>query len=260
MTHYTVSDVWTITARTERVTPKNPDDWNISEIEAIPEYQAAEMAEETAEIKGHNVYFVQLGKYFGYSALVYYNGHDIHYVNDYELHHKTMEKSELHDWYVKSLNSKLYTEEELAAPLESYGDYERRKYFLRNYYPMRYNYVSHFGNFNSEQYTELYKAVTADMYDSRIAFCWFESPEIPERIAELDAAIEAARAGVAENFDYWYKGFYHEFFNYECMIGGRYDEAAAAVLNGAKPNETIQAAYKKAKKDFLAYCDEHDLY
>lgn len=260
MTHYTVSDVWTITARTERVTPEKPDNWNIREIEQIPEFQAAEMAAETAEIKGHNVYFVHLGKYFGYSVLVYFNGHYIHYVNDYELHHKTMERQELHDWYVKTLTGKLYTDEELAAPLDSYADYENRKHYLQNYYGMRYDYVSCFGNFNSQEYTELYRTVTENLYRSDITFSWYTEKEIPERIAELDAAIEAARAGVAENFDYWYKGFYHEFFNYECMIGGRYSEAAAAVLNGAEPNETIQAAYKKAKKDFLAYCDEHDLY
>ncbi len=252
---YTVNDVWTITKHTERVEPNS-----CHTIEEIPEFQAAEMAEEQTEIKGHNVYFVQLGGHFGYSVLVYYNGHSIHYVNDYELHYSGKTKEELHDWYIKKLNSKLYTEEELAAPLESYADYENRKYFLQNYYPMRYNYVSHFGNFNSEQYTELYKAVTADMYDSRIAFCWFESPEIPQRIAELDAAIETARAGVRENYDYWYKAFYHEFFNFECMIGGRYDEAAGVVLRGAKPNDTIERAYRAAKRDFLKYCDEHDLY
>ena len=44
------------------------------------------------------------------------------------------------------------------------------------------------------------------------------------------------------------------------MIGGRYDEAAGAVLRGQKPNDTIERAYRAAKRDFLKYCDEHDLY
>jgi len=255
-----VNNVWTITAPNEKVIPTNANNWNINEIESIPEFQAAEMAEETMIVKDHNVYFVTLEKYFGFSVLVYYNGHHIYYVNDYELHHKGKTKEELKQIYIKKLNTKLYTESELKAPLKSYADYENRDYFLRNYYGMRYNYVSFFGNFNSEEYKNCYLETTANLYKCGISFAWYELPEIPQKIAELHNAIETAKNNVADNFDYWYKGFYHEFFNYECSIGGRYDEAAAAVLRGIKPNETIEKAYKAAKRDFINYCNEHDIY
>lgn len=257
---YTINDVWTITAPTEPIEPATPQNWTINEIEAIPEAQAAEMAEEQTVIKEHNVYFVTLEKYFGYSVLVYYNGHHIYYVNDYQLHHNDKTKEELKQIYIKKLNTKLYTESELKAPLKSYTDYENRDYFLRNYYGMRYNYISFFGYFNSEEYKNLYLEATAKLYKCEISFAWYDAPEIPQKIEELHKAIEAAKDGVTNNYNYWYKGFYHEFFNYECSIGGRYNEAAAAVLRGTEPNETIKKAYTDAKRDFIKYCNDHDIY
>ena len=163
-----VNDVWTITAPNEKVIPTNENDWNINEIESIPEFQAAEMAEETMIIKDHNVYFVTLEKYFGFSVLVYCNGHYIYYVNDYELHHKGKTKEELKQIYIKKLNTKLYTESELKAPLKSYADYENRDYFLRNYYGMRYNYVSFFGNFIIRPYLTIMSFFT--LYLSAVSF------------------------------------------------------------------------------------------
>jgi hypothetical protein len=61
---------------------------NITEIESLPEAEAKNLAEESAVIKGYNVYFVDLGGYYGYSVLFYKNNHAIYHANDYELHHK----------------------------------------------------------------------------------------------------------------------------------------------------------------------------
>ena len=57
--------------------------YTIKEIEALTQEQAAAMAEETAEIKEHTVYFVDFGGYFGYSALVYVDGMHIYHANEY---------------------------------------------------------------------------------------------------------------------------------------------------------------------------------
>ena len=61
-------------------------DFTISEIENLTYAQASEMAIETMEIKEHEIFFVNLGKYFGYSYLVFKNGKHIHYTNYYQLH------------------------------------------------------------------------------------------------------------------------------------------------------------------------------
>ena len=63
-------------------------EYNIQTIEAMTETDTALMALEKLNIKGHTIYLVDFGGYFGYSCLVFLNGHHIHYANDYALHHK----------------------------------------------------------------------------------------------------------------------------------------------------------------------------
>lgn len=66
---------------------KNTKKLTITDIEKLTENQVKEIADETMVIKEHNIYFVDLEGYYGYSCLVFKNGHHIHYANDYELHH-----------------------------------------------------------------------------------------------------------------------------------------------------------------------------
>lgn len=69
-------------------------EYTIRDIETLTEAQAAEMAIEAATVKGHQVYFVDFGGYFGYSVLVFADGHYIKYANDYELHHSGKSRDE----------------------------------------------------------------------------------------------------------------------------------------------------------------------
>lgn len=46
-------------------------EYTIRDIEALTETQAAAMAIESVTVKGHQVYFVDFGGCFGYSALVF---------------------------------------------------------------------------------------------------------------------------------------------------------------------------------------------
>ncbi len=70
-------------------------DYNISTIEALTENEARDLAVEHVILKEHDIYFVDFGGYFGYSYLVFKDGHSIHYANDYELHHKGKSKEDL---------------------------------------------------------------------------------------------------------------------------------------------------------------------
>mgnify|MGYP006983152606 CR=1 FL=1 len=56
-------------------------EYTIRDIEALTEAQAAAKAIEVTEIKGHQIYFVDFGGYFGYSVLVFADGHHIKYAN-----------------------------------------------------------------------------------------------------------------------------------------------------------------------------------
>ena len=100
--------------------------YTIRDIESLAEQQAAEMAEEAQIIKEHQVYFVDFGGYFGYSALVFAEGHHIKYANDYALHHADMTRSELRAFYLNSLNNKLFTVDELKT-VRDYNDKTKKE-------------------------------------------------------------------------------------------------------------------------------------
>ena len=86
----------------------NKNDWAIQDIEALTEKQAAEMAESVQDIKGHQVYFVDLGGYFGFSALVFADGQHIRFADDYALHHHGLTHDELMSFYVKKNEQKSF--------------------------------------------------------------------------------------------------------------------------------------------------------
>ena len=97
--------------------------YNIDEIRELTIEEARQMALETMEIKDHKCIFVDFGDYFGYSVLVFKNGKHIHYADDFELHHsyivKKSGKEALKQWYIKSLNNKLFTDAELLEDVET---------------------------------------------------------------------------------------------------------------------------------------------
>lgn len=199
--------------------------WTIDMIEKISESDAQSMAMEHLEIKGHDVYLVDFGGCFGYSALVFADGMPIYYANDYALHHsKSSGESELRALYVKGLNGKLFTEEEIAGPIENYGDYDRKSYFLHNYYGMRKPYVSIFGNFNDKNQVTAYekKRQTFTHYNE-IAFAYYEDEAFVDHHRELFRRLEQSLAKMNDSFDYWVGAFKHEMYNHEYAINGQAD-------------------------------------
>ena len=119
-------------------------EWTIKDIENITEEQAKEMANDTREIKGHNIYFIDFEGHFGFSYVVFKNGHHIHYANDYELHHRSETRMGLNMLYINKINDILYTDEEITEPIKDYNDYNKKKRFLHNYYGMQVDSVSIF--------------------------------------------------------------------------------------------------------------------
>ena len=128
-------------------------DWMISEAEKFTEAEASEMAVEKMVVKGHNIYFMDMGETFGYSCLVFKDGHHIHYANDYQLHHRNINTvDELRQFYISELNNILFTEEEIIGPVKDYDEFYYKERFLRNYYNMRTDYISVFYSGSKEEF------------------------------------------------------------------------------------------------------------
>lgn len=255
-------------------------EWNIDMIQALTEPEAAAMALETLTIKEHTVYLVDFGGYFGYSALVFINGHHIYYANDYALHHRftkynddgtteQAEKSmaELRAWYSKALNCKLFTDEEITGPLKNYNEYRRKREFLHNYYGMREDHVSIFGIFRTEAKKEEHRRKTAGMILNPVAFADYpaDKRDFVEHHKELLLALEQRAVEMEESYEYLKSAFKYEMHNHEYGINWQGDWDVLSCFgevnyrdeNGLTGyfdqlgfNDTQRRAYLDARKEY----------
>ena len=193
---------------------------NIDQIEQLTETEAKAMAEETMEIKGHTVYLVNIDGYFGYSAIVFKNGHQIKYANDYELHHGYMMreqgKAALRQWYIDTMNGKLFTEEELVAPIKDYVEYRKKADFIRNLYIMQIDYVTAFFIGDDKEFE---KKIKGKIYNP-ISFCYVDEKDIPfiQRQAKLMAKLQQRKEESETSFEYLKNAFIEEMYNHEYSI------------------------------------------
>lgn len=168
------------------------DTWNIKTIEALTEPEAQALVLETLPVNGHTVYLIDFEGYFGYSACVFAEGHHIYHANDYALHHRGKDRAALRALYVEKLGRILYTDEELSRPLADADDYERRNYYLRNYYSQRRDYVSIFCG-GSEEEQEARRAQMAGKVFDRFSFAYYADADFVARHAAHGSAGSAAK-------------------------------------------------------------------
>lgn len=203
-------------------------EWNNDDIINITEEEAQEMAVETMEIKEHQIYFVDFGGYFGYSKLVFNNGHHIHFANDYELHHRGNSwcngktKEELREWYIKGANSILFTEKEIAEPFTEYDEYNRKRYFLHNYYGMRADHISIFGKVTDETQAE-FDRKTKTMTYNPIAFAYMPDAGFVKHHIELFNTLCKTEEAMKNNYEYLKSAYLYEMHNHEYGINWQAD-------------------------------------
>lgn len=197
-------------------------EYTIRDIETLTEAQAAEMAIEAATVKGHQVYFVDFGGYFGYSVLVFADGHYIKYANDYELHHSGKSRGELREFYLGSLSKKLFTPEEMKT-VSDYQDKQVKEYYIRNYYGLRRDHVSMFFCGPDEEREKLRKK-TENMIFSPVFFAFYdkEDADFVKSGEKLLATLENAEPDKS-NSEYWKSAFLREMFNHEYGINWQAD-------------------------------------
>nr|DAG22210.1 MAG TPA: hypothetical protein [Caudoviricetes sp.]DAG32340.1 MAG TPA: hypothetical protein [Caudoviricetes sp.] len=198
--------------------------WTIKEIEAITQQQAAAMAESVQDIKGHQVYFVDFGGYFGFSALVYADGQPIIYANDYELHHQGRARADLRALYVSTLSEKLFTVDELRGPVSDYDELRAKEYYIRNYYGMRRPHVSMWFAGPEAQREALRRKVEKMVFSP--VFCAYYDPKDADFVKQGAALLEGlshANEANRENADFWESAFLYEMFNHEYGINWQAD-------------------------------------
>ena len=240
-------------------------EYTIRDIETLTEAQAAEMAIEAATVKGHQVYFVDFGGYFGYSVLVFADGHYIKYANDYELHHSGKSRDELRKFYLDSLNKKLFTADEMET-VSDYQDKQAKEYYIRNYYGLRRDHISMFFC-GPDKEREKLRRKTEKMIFSPVFLAFYDKKDADfvNSGEELLAMLEKAEPE-SDNAEYWKNAFLREMFNHEYGINWQADFDVCSAFgdcSGVRDYEDIEelfsacnfsdvqrAAYMAARREY----------
>lgn len=243
----------------------------IDEIRNLIEEEAKTMLIEEMEIKEHNIYFVDFDEYFGYSCLVFKNNHHIYFADDFELHHKGKTKDELKAFYIKKMNNILFTEAEITAPITEYTEYDRKRYYLNNYYGMQVDYISIFGN--PKKHPNFEEEVKGMIYNP-VAFAYMYDAEFVIHHSELYQKLQEQKEKAATSYEYLKNAFLREMYNHEYGINWQadYDTLSAfyniqyhdndlqAYFNELNFNDTQKQAYLDARKQYYREQKENENY
>lgn len=202
----------------------------ITKIENLTYTEAKELAIEILNIKEHECFLVDFDGYFGYSILVFKNEKHIYYANDYELHHRHLVeekgKEALKQFYIDSLNRKLYTDGELMEEVKTYDEYENKSYFLRNYWIMRYDYLSIFRINPSEKEEEEYQKMKKNFpFSNPISFCYVKEKEIIDTQKKYYEHLEKSFKELKENIETFREMICYQLANHEACITCSYQDA-----------------------------------
>ena len=240
----------------------------INQIEAMTEQDAQAAALETMRIKGHDIYFIDFGGYFQYSALVFFDGSHIRYADEYELHHPNHTRDELRAMYIAALNRKLFTDAELILPPVDYATSKARHEYLRNYYGLRRPYISVFRADPNEQRR------TANMTYDPISFAYYDDKAfVDQHVALFDACISAEESAY-QDYAFMKTAFKYEMANHEYAINWQANWDTLSAFYNLKyhdPDEDIEyyfdqlhlsndlrRAYLDARREYIA--DNSDNY
>lgn len=247
-------------------------DYTIADIEIMTEEDASAIALEKLDVKGHTIYMVDFGGYFGYSCLVFLNGHHIYHANDYAIHHAGKTQDELRALYLDKMKNILFTPEEIVSPLSGYGEYSRREYYLRNYYGMQKDHISAFWIKGTEQEEEERNEKIANMIYDPISFAYYSDEDfVREHIALFDR-LQAVKNAMKDDFEYWKSAFKYEMSNHEYAINWQADYDTLRTFGsiqyrGDDENEvrqyfdelhfteTQRKAYRAARREYLQECE-----
>jgi len=232
--------------------------WSIDDIQNITYKEAQKNTLETIKIKDHDCFFVNFGDYFGYSVLVFRNGKHIYYANDYELHHKYKVKHEgkeaLRQYYIDTMQNKLFTDAELSQSIISYDEYKRKDQFLRNYWIMQFDRLSIFGIGDKEK-KEFDEAKQNFPFYNPISFCYVTDLSIVKKSEMFSEHLEKAYAELKTNDETFLDMVSRELANHEACITCDYTEALGAL--GMIFEELTEARQNIVKRELSRQIHEY---
>lgn len=233
--------------------------WNIDTIEKITQAEAEALAEEKIIIKEHECFLIDFEGRFGYSILVFKNGNQVHYANDYELHHeyfiKESGRAALKEYYISKTSDKLFTDAELLEDIKTYDEYRRKSYFLHNYWIMRYNHISWFGKADDETRKKL---ETEYIYDCKVCFCYVADNSIIEAANRYFEHLENEFKKLQNDDEVFRKMIRYELANHEAQVSGEFD---TTLLSLGMRFDTLSENKQKIVVDELRkmmYADEEE--
>lgn len=234
---------------------------NITGIEKLTYEEAKNNALESMNIKDHDCFFVDFDGYFGYSILVFKNGKHIYHANDYELHHHWLMKEKgrnaLREYYIKEMNGKLYTDAEMMEEPSSYDEYEKKSYFLRNYYIMRQDYVSIFFIGSNEEREARQREIDKKYpYYNSVSFCYVSDPEIINTQKKYLTILQNAYKQFQNDSEIFREMVRKELANHEACVTCDYTDALDALgMKYAELTEEKQQIVKEElKRQIENYC------
>lgn len=247
-------------------------EYTIYDIEALTETNAAALALEKLDVKGHTVYLVDFQGYFGYSCLVFKNRHHLRHANDYELHHKGKTHDQLRRLYLDKLTNTLFTPEEIIAPLSDYMDYVHRFRYLQNIYGLQEDHISIFSAGGTKQEMEERKKKVAKMIYCPIGLAYYDNSDFVSGYMTLYRKLKAAQKNVGDDFEYWKSAFKYEMANHEYAINwqadfdtlsafgniqyhGEDDGEVTKYFDELNFSEAQRKAYWAAKSEYLRTAD-----
>lgn len=194
---------------------------NITEIEALTFNEVKNIALDHIVIKDHDCFFVDLGKYFGYSVLIFKNKKHIYYANDYQLHHPATDIQQLKEKYIKHLNESLFLDSDFLLSVSTYDEYQRKNRYLLNYYPQRYDHLSiYYCGFTPDKNkkAEFEKLNKEYKYFSAVGFCYFKDENIVSKLFKYKQILEDSFSEMKKTDDEFRKMIRKELANHEFCI------------------------------------------
>lgn len=194
---------------------------------------------EVTVVKSHQVIFVKIEGYldhYGYTALVFKNNRHIYYADELELHNKYYIKDVsdeekykiLKEKYVEKLNNKLFTNDELLEEVKSYEEKERKLYFLRNYYIMRFDYLTIFAI--SKKDKGIFEEKKKDYpYYNHVSFCYVKDQTIIDTQEKYLIHIVKSFSKIINSNDVFRTMISTELANHEACITCSYSDALEAL-------------------------------
>lgn len=246
--------------------------YSIEDIENMKEEEAAKIADDKKVVKGFNIYFINLHGRFGCSYLVFKNGHQIKYANDYELHHGYKVRMDglngLKKYYLEQIERKLFTDEEIMQPIKSYDEYNRKLTFLRDYYALQEDRVSGYRIFRTAEEEKAFDEEIKDLVYNPAGFCYMDKSKesFIKHHVELLNALKRQKADVVNNYEYQKSAFLYEMYNHEYAYNWQADWDVLSVfgkITYQRNNERLDKYFdelKFTKAQRKAYMDARSEY